>query len=237
MKEIDFLPEWYKSGKRRQVSYRTQYLAMGCALLVMVVWSFVTARSISRGEAELRQTTPMQNQSQGTSLDFDKVKSRVMQLKKQAEQINKLDSKINIANVLAELSYLVREKVVLSDVEFVAEEFEQQRSSNNSSGSAVRPAGRGSASKTQFPLGAVRFKVMIKGVASDASDVAELVIKLEDSPYFRRITSSWRNGNINTHAGNDKLEVSKFEIGCYLANYRWQDESFAKETQQRLTAQ
>lgn len=236
MKEIDFLPEWYKSGKRRQVSYRTQYLAMGCALLVMVVWSFVTARSISRGEAELRQTTPMQDQSQGTSLDFDKVKSRVMQLKKQAEQINKLDSKINIANVLAELSYLVREKVVLSDVEFVAEEFEQQRS-NNSSGSAVRPAGRGSASKTQFPLGAVRFKVMIKGVASDASDVAELVIKLEDSPYFRRITSSWRNGNINTHASSKNLEVSEFEIGCYLANYRRNDESFAKETQHGLTAQ
>jgi hypothetical protein len=236
MKEIDFLPEWYKSGKRRQVSYRTQYLAMGCALLVMVVWSFVTARSISRGEAELRQTTPMQDQSQGTSLDFDKVKSRVMQLKKQAEQINKLDSKINIANVLAELSYLVREKIVLSDVEFVAEEFEQQHN-NNSSGSAVRPAGRGSASKTQFPLGAVRFKVMIKGVASDASDVAELVIKLEDSPYFRRITSSWRNGNINTHAGNKNLEVSEFEIGCYLANYRRNDESFAKETQHGLTAQ
>lgn len=236
MKEIDFLPEWYKSGKRRQVSYRTQYLAMGCALLVMVVWSFVTANSISRGEAELRQTTPIQNQSEGTSLDFDKVKSQVMQLKKQAGQINKLDSKINIANVLAELSYLVREKIVLSDVEFVAEQFEQQHS-NNSSSSAVRPARRGSTAKTQFPLGAMRFKVMIKGVASDASDVAELVIKLEDSPYFCRITSSWRNGNVNTHAGNEKLEVSEFEIGCYLANYRRNDESFAKETQHRLTAQ
>jgi hypothetical protein len=36
MKEIDFLPEWYRDGKRRESHYRTQYLAIGCLFAVMV---------------------------------------------------------------------------------------------------------------------------------------------------------------------------------------------------------
>jgi hypothetical protein len=39
MKEIDFLPEWYKSGRQRQIGYRAQVLGMGGVLLIMIVWN------------------------------------------------------------------------------------------------------------------------------------------------------------------------------------------------------
>jgi hypothetical protein len=35
MKEIDFLPEWYKNGRRRRMRYRTQYAVLGCIFVVM----------------------------------------------------------------------------------------------------------------------------------------------------------------------------------------------------------
>ncbi len=55
MREIDLLPEWYKSNKRRQVSYRSQYIAFCGLLSVMVVWNFVLVHSVSEEERELAQ--------------------------------------------------------------------------------------------------------------------------------------------------------------------------------------
>ena len=39
MREIDFLPQWYKHGRLEQQKYREFYIALGLIVLVMVVWS------------------------------------------------------------------------------------------------------------------------------------------------------------------------------------------------------
>jgi len=46
MKEIDFLPKWYKSGRRRQISYRTQYVGLAGIFLLMNVRNLAASRSI-----------------------------------------------------------------------------------------------------------------------------------------------------------------------------------------------
>ena len=97
--------------------------------------------------------------------------------------------------------------------------------------------------KKDLPIGHVRFKVTIAGVGADASDVAALVSRLEESPYFRQVVLSFsRNikvGNpsvmslrdvdvlkspLETEGGDvvtgGKLQVSEFQINCYLGNYR-----------------
>jgi len=63
---------------------------------------------------------------------------------------------------------------------------------------------------------------VISGVASDASYVADLVCKLEDSPYFCQVIPSFsRNREIKVETGvaEENLRISEFEIRCYLANY------------------
>jgi len=55
MKEIDFLPAWYKSGKRRQISYRTQYAGLVGISVVMMVWNFIATHSLSKATAKLAQ--------------------------------------------------------------------------------------------------------------------------------------------------------------------------------------
>ena len=224
MKEIDFLPEWYKSGKRRQVNYRTQYFALSCVFVVIVVWSFVTGHSLNRAVARLgAEKSRISDETNGLS-EFIRIKSEESDLRKKAKAIAKMDSRIEIASVLAEMSYLFDEKVVIESVEFAAEKFEDKGQKKAGGGSVVRSAKR-RGSSGQFPgLGAVRFKVTVKGVASNASDYTKLVLRFEESDYFHDVRPSLRSKEINVGGSSTtaSIQVSDFKIICYLANYTQQ---------------
>ena len=220
MREIDFLPKWYTSGRRRQISYRTQCVALGGVFVVMMVWSFVASHSISKATAELAQEAARQAEVESASREFAAVKSEVTRLQEKVKFIEEIDSKIDVASVLAEVSFLIDEKIVLDKVEFGAERFAGKQEGRPGGGSAVRAARAEFGGKGAPLLGDVRFKVVIGGVAADAGDVAALICKLEDSPYFCQVYPSFsRNKKIKVRAGED-LQVSEFEISCYLANYR-----------------
>jgi cell division protein FtsB len=238
MKEIDFLPEWYKSGRRRQVSYRTQYLALGGVFVVMVVWNFVATHSISKTRAQYAQISTKQAEAEGLSAKFAELKSELRELRGKMEFIEEIDSKIDVASVLAEMSFLINERIVLNKVAFDAEKIEDERRSEPSppAGTVVRAVRTKLNEKRNLPLGDVRFRVVIVGVAADASDVASLICKLEDSPYFCDVVPSFsrtaeinvksnpslRSGIKNANSGREsggKIQVSEFEISCYLANY------------------
>lgn len=246
MKEIDFLPEWYRSSRRRQFGYRTQYFALAGMFVVMVVWNFASLNSISKATAELALIASRQAKAQHAAKEFTKTRKKVAELQKKVRVIEEIDSQIDVASVLAEMSFLIDEKIVLSKVELIAEKFLNKKQNQPNSGSIVRVAEANFNQGQGLPLGDVRFKVVIKGIASDASDTAELVCKLEDSPYFCLVYPSFsRNRTIETldkfkipapglrrdnprlresdvipaKAGGG-LRVSEFEISCYLANYR-----------------
>ena len=220
MREIDFLPKWYESDRRRQISYRTQYVALGGVFVVMMVWSFVASHSISKATAELAQEAARQTEVESASREFAAVKSEVTRLQEKVKSMEEIDSKIDVASVLAEVSFLIDEKIVLNKVEFGAERFAGKQEGKPNSGSAVRAARAEFGGKGAPLLGDVRFKVVIGGVAADAGNVAALICKLEDSPYFCQVYPSFsRNRKIKVRAGED-LQVSEFEISCYLANYR-----------------
>jgi len=229
MKEIDFLPEWYKNGRRQKFGYRTQYIALVGIFVVMVAWNFASLNSISKAAAELALMALRQAEAQHPAKEFATIKNKVTELQKKVRVIEEINSKIDMAGVLAEMSFLIDKKIVLSKVELVAEKFLDKQQNQPNSGSVVRVAKANFNKEQELPLGDVRFKVLINGVASDASDVAALVCKLEDSPYFCQVYPSFsRNKTIETLGkfeipAKGGLAVSEFEISCYLANYR-QDE-------------
>jgi hypothetical protein len=121
-------------------------------------------------------------------------------------------------------------------VEFVAERLEGKLAGKQGSGSTIRLAGGNFIGKERPPLGNVGFKVLLSGVAADASEVAKLICKLEESPYFRQIYPLFsRNAMIKT--GNETvgetLQVTKFEISCHLANYQQEGVVLAKGQQNK----
>jgi hypothetical protein len=243
MKEIDFLPTWYRSGRQRQISYRTQYAGIGGIFVVMMVWNFIATHSLSKAKAVLAEVELKSASAESAAQEFAKIKTEAAHLQEKARTIEEIDSKIDVANVLAEISFLVDKKIVLSKVEFVAEKSGGKQEGKPKSNSTVKVVSSNFSGKEAPPLGDVRFKVLINGVASDASDVAALICKLEDSPYFCQVIPLFtRNKEMNpapprgagmktAKVGGEKFQVSEFEINCNLANYQQEGPYFVEEAQ------
>ena len=222
MKEIDFIPEWYKSGKRRQVSYRTQYFALSCVFVVILVWSFVTGHSLNRAVAQFDTEKSRTSEDSKVLGAFLRIKSEQEDLRNKSGLINRLDSRIDIAVVLAEMSHLFDEKVVLKSVKLTAEEFEETGQKKAAGGSVIRPAGRRDVSDRSLMIGSVRFKITLEGVASSTSDYTKMVLGFEESEYFRDVSPSMHSAEIKSGGTGMKesIQVSEFKIVCYLANYK-----------------
>lgn len=220
MKEIDFLPDWYKSGKRRQTSRRLQYALLTCTLVVMVLWNLHAGYNISQARADLEKKKQENLNTKDVKQQYHNLKSEVTQLQKKADFLDKLHSRIQVTNILGEISFLTDNKIVLTELRFQAEKI--RNITQNDSGYTVRVAGSNASGNNSLPLGQMRFKVIIKGIAADAGEVADLVFKLEKSPYFRDISSSLKNRKIKNKTALMKkpIQVSEFQIECFLANYR-----------------
>lgn len=245
MKEIDFIPEWYRSGRQRQISHRAQYAVLGSMVVVMVVWSSILTYLVSRASGELAAAQPKQREAELVSQEFAGIQEQITKLQKKADIMSKIDSRINVANVLAELGFLIDEKVVLNKVEMVAERFAADEGTTGRRASVrVASGNRGGRGASEGNWGNdVRFKVIINGIATDAGCVAELICRLEDSPYFCLVYPSFsRNSQIRGQTSRpsagrsnwqpmENYQVSEFKISCYLANYRWQEEHSAEEPQ------
>lgn len=235
MKEIDFLPGWYKNVRRQQFNYRTQYVALAGMFVLMLVSNFVTGRSVSRAQAQLAGVRAMEAAAKGSSARYAVITRQITALKKKADVLKQIDSRVNVGDVLAELSFLAGKKIVLTRVELIAEKFQDQQASGGAAGFAVRPAGSGGSGKEEFLLGDVKFKVVLGGIAAGASEAGEFVCRLEDSPYFCTVYPAFtRNKQIKTGSASagqaqnggrisreqeDNIQINEFEIGCYLANF------------------
>lgn len=208
MKEIDFLPEWHKQARRRRIRYRAQYGLILSVFVIMCCWSFFNAKSVSNAQAitARQKLSPSQMQALEECAHY---KTDLASFAGQAAVLSKFDSKINLACILAELSYLIDSKIILTQLDIQAEPIND--SAQSSSGSGLTRV-----NKTAAPQdGYFRSKVIMRGMACEAGNVAAFICKLEQSPYFCRIMPGFsRTGKVK------ELQVSEFEISCYIANYK-----------------
>jgi hypothetical protein len=212
MKEIEFLPDWYRRACRRQMRYRLQYAVILCMFMAMAGWSFFTAKSVSNAQAKVHQQLLSSAQRQALDECAD-IQMKLSELGKQAVMLNKLDSKLIVSDVLAELSYLVDSRIILTQIDVQAEGFDNDAQSPATGSGLVRASKSGAG--MQFSSGDVRFKLILQGMACEASDIARLICKLEDSPYFCQVIPGF-----SRTAKVKERQVSEFEIGCYIANYK-----------------
>jgi hypothetical protein len=239
MKEIDFLPAWYKDERRRQGHVRRQYVALVAVFLVMMVFN---ATAIYRVNTAAAEAANLENQRMGAEAvvhEFGVLTKQLNELKTRAGLVEQMDSRVDIAALLAEMSHVIGGSVVLRKVEIQAEPFGRTDEKGQTKGSAVRLADRPANSDKEPPLGRVKFRIVLTGVAAHPADVADLVCKLDESPYFQRVYPLFY-GNAKAQAGTKSapqppeggtavksqsaLDATEFEIACYLANYKEVDE-------------
>lgn len=222
MKEIDLIPQWYKAGRRKQRSLRSQYMILAGIVTIMLVWNFITANSLSIAEAKYQNDRQRRCQAQAVLQQSNDLETKIKKLQKKAALLDAVDSHINIAGLLSELSFLIDDNIALSEVKFVAEKFSNPKQ-NKTGSSSIRLAGARAGKNGTGPLANVRFKGLIRGIADQTGDVGALVRRLEDSDCFHSVSLSFsRSGSIKfkSQSNSGKRQVSEFEISCYLANYR-----------------
>lgn len=222
MKDIDLLPQWYKNGRRKRQNLRGQYMVLAGVVVIMGVWNFIGANSLSEAGAEVYRNTQKCAEAQEAIEKTQKITSLVNNLSRKTKLLEEIDSRINIANVLSELSFLVDGRIVLSDVSMQGEKFNDIKG-KKSSVAGVRVARSSSKGNKTKHLGDIRFTGTLRGIAAETSDVGKLVRKLEESEYFQDVSlafsrsKSIRAGN---KQGDEPRQVSEFEISYSLANYR-----------------
>jgi hypothetical protein len=210
MNEIDFLPEWYKTGKRRRVNYRRQYIVVGGLFLTMLLWGFSGSYSISLLNA---QVEVMENSINGNNMiaeRYQKFENRMSYLQRKAELLEKLDPGMKMSWVLGELSYLSTDNMLITKLDIKSEKMIFEGGVRNAG--SVRFSSVQNAADKSMPESDVRFRVIINGQAITAAEVTSFISELEDSSYFCQIVPGFMK-NVK-----DSSETN-FEISCYIANY------------------
>lgn len=235
MKDIDFLPEWYRDRRRRHSQMRRQYLALVIVFLVMMAFNLTATHRARRLAADVARWDNQRMYADVVVHEFNLITKEINQLRERADLIERIDTKIDIAAILAEISHIVGESIVLTRIDLLAEPFHPVENSGPSRGPVTRAAGRTPDMQREMPLGPARLRIVLAGVAARPADAADLVCELSQSPYFRQVNPVYYRGTriqadstksvqsqgnaagAKTAAG---LDVTAFEITCYLANYR-----------------
>jgi len=217
MKEVDFLPQWYRESRRRQSSVQRQYLVLGVLFLIMVMWNAMATRSISLATADLAGAEPQRIVAERICYQYDELLRQVTHRRQGLRLLQDLEGGFDLASVLAELSALIDGPVVLESLEVMTERTSPSSPSRPPS-VAETPDVTASAERP------VRFQVVMKGLALDATTVAVILKAMETSAYFRQVTLVISR-NIESHADRMNVPGSKgtaplslvFEIRCFLA--------------------
>ncbi|MBW8016371.1 MAG: PilN domain-containing protein [Planctomycetes bacterium] len=209
MKEIDFLPKWYKTGKRRQVNYRRQYIVIAGIFITLIAWSFSASLSISVVEAQVEMMHDSLKNNQQIANGYTVLQGSLGKLEEKKDLLERLGTGVKISSMLAEISYLVDKNITLTNLNYKSEAFVPE---NIAFGSSVRRGRANSGMKDAMPSESIRFKVAIKGVADNAADVTAFMKRLGQSEYLCQIIPVILRNIKNTSA-------AEFEINCYVANY------------------
>lgn len=227
MKDLDFLPEWYKDRRRRHSRMRRQYIALAVVFLMMMTFNLSATHRAGRMAAEVTRHAEQQASAEEVVHEFNRVTAELNQLKTRADSAQRVDTRFDVAAILAEISHIVDEDIVLSKIDLIAEPFSKPAVAASPKTVIVRAQSTDDGADSETKLGAAKLRVVLAGVSTQAAHVADLVCRLDDSAYFQQVQSSYGTakipaGPVGEPAGvkvPDMLDVTQFEITCYLANY------------------
>ena len=160
MKELDFLPEWYKDGQRRRVHVRRQYVALVVVFLVMMLFNAVALHRAGQAAAEGARLENQRVGAEAVVREFDTLTKQLNELKSRAGLVEQMDSQIDVAAVLAEMSHVIGGSIVVRKLEIQAERFGHSEDKGQTKGSAVRLADGAGNSEKDVPLGRVKFRIV-----------------------------------------------------------------------------
>ena len=212
MKEIDFIPQWYKTGRRKRVKYRRQYAVLVGLFIALVLWSFAAGYGVALSQAHVERIRQRIAEKVPIAAEYAQLEAEQKNLVQKKETLERLDQKIGFANILAELSFLVSDNIILQQVSM--ENKSLQSTASPVKTSYIRLGSSRADSTAVLPDEDLCLVISIEGIAVNANEVAILISKLESSQYFCNVVPGYsRNKDL------EQLVATEFEIRCNVANY------------------
>lgn len=222
IQQIEFLPVWYKQSSQRNRSYLTQYILLAVMFCMILMLDSLYMGFISNAKGGIAENKDNARMAEACTRKYEKLKQDIADLEKYTDTLDRIDSRVNIPNVLGELSFLAGKNIVFSELALSAEGFPSLKNQESEGTTTLRAARNTGGGDTKLS-GPVRFKISLDGIAPDAEETAAFVSRLEDSPYFRDVSLLFsRNSILNVSQSRDdenKRMISTFRVDCYLANY------------------
>jgi hypothetical protein len=221
MTEIDFIPQWYRAGRKRRLWHHRQYLILGLVVALVAIWCFIAGRGLSHAMAELAAMRSDMESGIRKMQHYEQLQSRYSELQAKENLLDAILPRTPYTAVLAELSHCIGPDVVVKKLELRAEPIESADKAGYANGSAkTRPDGLTAAGdKSSADFVPAQTRVVISGYAADAKQVAELISAMEQSSYFFRVAPVY-----SKNSTADKRNITEFEIRCVLADFELSDE-------------
>lgn len=218
MKELDFLPDWYRADRQRKHRRQRHYVLFGLVVALLAGWSFFVGQSVRGLQAKTQTVEAALEQGQKTLQTALEMEMEIERLNRRADILTALTSRTAVSAVLGELAACVGERIILGRVSLVQEPIVDSDAKVSSAATGVIRLGSArvdaSASASDGPR---RTRVILTGIAADGADVARLIDRLETSGYFEMVSPGFSRAK----KIGDK-EVMEFEITCCVADYEVQ---------------
>ncbi|MBE0534299.1 MAG: hypothetical protein IH624_01420 [Phycisphaerae bacterium] len=212
MKEIDFIPEWYRAGRKRRGSYHRQYTMIACLFVALLAWNYAAGSFLAAAKAAVDGARTLLAASAPFAQEYAALKEEIKDLSDRAEVLECINTPTALGAILGELSCLIGDRIILSSLEISAEPLQSETSGR--SRDAVVLSRRSGGDAAALPGGDVCTKVVLAGIAADAADVAALIAAMEKSNYFCRIIPGYsRNKDIRG------CLTTEFQITAHVADY------------------
>ena len=218
MKELDFLPDWYRADRQRRRRQHRHYILFGLIVVLLAGWSFMLDRTVSDLHARNSRTAMDIAQAQQTMQASMELELQIDTLRRQADILKALTPRTAISAILGELSHCVGEQVILGRVLLIQESIkETQRSTATLSAVPLRIGAAQPEGPSPLPNTPQRVNLTLTGIAGGGAQVARLIERLETSSYFETVSPGFSRAK----KIGDKT-VTEFEIVCTVADYTLQ---------------
>ena len=219
MKEIDFIPEWYKAGRERKRRYVRQYTLLAIMFTLMLGWGFIINGHIASVNAEVQEVQTSFEKRQLLVQKTLDIEARIAEMRQKKALLDRIEARTPLTAIIGELSYLISKNVILTELSLENEPIEQAKAkANDSSTSAV--VIRASDLKKDKQNEVISSspsccRVGMTGIAARPADAALLIAHLDQTGYFNHVSL--------VYSKPKKIKdrnVTEFCISCTVADYQ-----------------
>ena len=216
MKEIDFIPQWYKAGRERKRRYMRHYALMSIMCTLMVGWGFVINGHVSRVSAEVEEIQTAVEKGRLRGQQATLLEGQIAQMTQKTTLLDKIESRTKTTAVLGEVSYLIGKNIILSKLSLQNEWIQKTEKKGPRSAVVGMNGLQKNDQDTVIPALPSHCKVVLTGIAARPADAAALIVRLEKTDYFNQISLVYSKPK----KVKDK-DVTEFEIRCFVADYQY----------------